>query len=523
MSSGTINVDAGTLSFNSGLTQTGGLTEVDAGTTLGGDVALQGGMLKSSGTIGGSVANTGGTVRPGTSPGKVSIGGDYSQSGGTLEADIAGTGQGTSYDWLSVAGSVTINGGTLAIVNDPGFDPAPTDTFDIVTAGAAGTATGNGFATVTGAQLSGKAYAVQIVNGPPGKVRLAFDSAPANSSAPSIPASAHPGDSLTCDPGTWTGSPTGFEFQWLRDGAQIAGANSDSYTVTADDIGADISCRVTASNPVGSTSADSNAVVPSALPSDPPPSDPPPSDPPPAPAPAPSPSPSAAPSTVPPASSSSVSPPRPVKQEDQTVRGDAAFTEGTSNDLYLACTKLDLLLIDVLPAGGGKVSVTGTADLRLAGQTAQILLDGKRVGSAKIGADGSFAVKVPAPTDKRRKHARYQARVGATASQKLKLERRMVATTLTRSGSNLVLRGKVTKPFALAPAAIEVERFLSCRRQEKVAVAKVVPDRNGNFSVVIALPAGANAAIYRALTKVPPRPRASATAPTFTLPRAIDL
>jgi hypothetical protein len=205
------------------------------------------------------------------------------------------------------------------------------------------------------------------------------------------------------------------------------------------------------------------------------------------------------------------------------VRGDAAFTEGTSNDLYLACTKLDLLLIDVLPAGGRKVSVTGTADLRLAGQTAQILLDGKRVGSARIGADGGFAAKVPAPASKSRKNARYQARVGATASQKLKLERRMVATTLTRSGSNLVLRGKVTKPFASAPAAIEVERFLSCQRQEKVAVAKVVPDRSGNFSVVIPVPAGASAAIYRALTKVPPRPRASATAPTFTLPRAIDL
>jgi hypothetical protein len=50
-----------------------------------------------------------------------------------------------------------------------------------------------------------------------------------------------------------------------------------------------------------------------------------------------------------------------------------------------------------------------------------------------------------------------------------------------------------------------------------------VPDRSGNFAITIPLPAGANAAIYRALTMVPPRPSASATAPTFTLPRAIDL
>lgn len=51
----------------------------------------------------------------------------------------------------------------------------------------------------------------------------------------------------------------------------------------------------------------------------------------------------------------------------------------------------------------------------------------------------------------------------------------------------------------------------------------VVPDRNGTFAVKIPLPAGAKAAIYRALTKVPPRPQASASARTFTLPRAIDI
>jgi hypothetical protein len=205
------------------------------------------------------------------------------------------------------------------------------------------------------------------------------------------------------------------------------------------------------------------------------------------------------------------------------VRGDAAFTQGASNDLYLACTKLDLLLIDVLPAGPRTVSVTGTADLRVAGQSADILLDGKRVGTAAIGADGSFAGTVPAPAAKRRMHARYQARVGATASQSLRLVRRMVATTLTRSGSQLVLRGTITKPFAGKPAAISVVRFLSCQRREKVAVVKVVPDRAGRFAVKIPAPADAKAAIYRALTSVASHPGGRATVPTFTLPRAIDL
>ena len=513
-SSGTINVDAGTLAFDSGLTQTGGLTQIDGGSVLAGAVALKGGTLKGTGTASGSVTNTGGTVAPGASPGKLAIGGDYSQSAGTLQAEIAGTGQGTTYDWLAVAGSVTIDGGTLAIATDPQFSPASSDTFDVVTAGA--TVGGAGFADVTGAQLSDKTYTVQTVAGPPGKVRLAFTSPPASSVAPSVSAGdAHPGDTISCDPGSWTGSPTSVTFQWLRDGAPIPGATSKDHVVTNADVGASLTCRVTATNSGGSTSADSNAIVPTAAPpasgtgSTPPHTNTPP----------PPPSSSATSSST----SSSTPPATAATAAGQTVRGDVAFSQGTSNDLYLACTKLDLLLIDVLPAGAGKVSVTGSADLRLAGQTTTILLDGKRVGSAVIGSDGRFAAKVSAPATKRRKAARYQARVGATASQKLKLERRMVATTLTRSGSNLVLRGTVTKPFARKPAAIEIERFLSCRKREKVTVARVVPDRSGRFAVTIPVPTGAKAAIYRALTRVPPRPSAAATAPTFTLPRAIDL
>jgi hypothetical protein len=68
-----------------------------------------------------------------------------------------------------------------------------------------------------------------------------------------------------------------------------------------------------------------------------------------------------------------------------------------------------------------------------------------------------------------------------------------------------------------------VQRYLSCRRRETLKVAAVVPDRRGTFAIKIPVPAGAKAAIYRALTMVPPRARASAIEHTFTLPRAIDL
>src|SRR6185295_7450911 len=84
--------------------------------------------------------------------------------------------------------------------------------------------------------------------------------APAATTAPSVPAAGRTGDTLTCNPGTWSGSPT-FAFQWLRDGAPIAGATSPTYKLTDADVGHNISCRVTATNAGGSTTRASNALL----------------------------------------------------------------------------------------------------------------------------------------------------------------------------------------------------------------------------------------------------------------------
>jgi Tol biopolymer transport system component len=68
---------------------------------------------------------------------------------------------------------------------------------------------------------------------------------PQATTAPSISGAAAPGSQLTCDAGAWTPAST-FEFQWLRDGAPIAGQTQPSYTPTAGDVGHAIACRVTA-------------------------------------------------------------------------------------------------------------------------------------------------------------------------------------------------------------------------------------------------------------------------------------
>jgi hypothetical protein len=46
-----------------------------------------------------------------------------------------------------------------------------------------------------------------------------------------------PGAYLTADLGTWTAPPESYDFQWLRDGAPIAGATARDYLIQPTDIG----------------------------------------------------------------------------------------------------------------------------------------------------------------------------------------------------------------------------------------------------------------------------------------------
>jgi hypothetical protein len=93
---------------------------------------------------------------------------------------------------------------------------------------------------------------------------------PRPTGAPTIAGSAVEGETLTCAPGDWSGSPT-FSFEWLRDGSPIGGASAATYTLTTADVGRAISCRVTATNTGGSPKAISSAVTPAATPGPPPP------------------------------------------------------------------------------------------------------------------------------------------------------------------------------------------------------------------------------------------------------------
>jgi hypothetical protein len=67
---------------------------------------------------------------------------------------------------------------------------------------------------------------------------------------------------LSCSTGAWSSSPTGFAYQWSRDGTPIARATTPTYTVQTGDEGLTLTCTVVASSAAGSGSpATSNGVT----------------------------------------------------------------------------------------------------------------------------------------------------------------------------------------------------------------------------------------------------------------------
>ena|GEM_PF-2029911 len=92
---------------------------------------------------------------------------------------------------------------------------------------------------------------------------LTSSAAPKNTAAPTITGTPKAGQLLTASPGSWSGNPTSYTYQWQRcdvdvaSCSNVAGATGRTYSVTSADVGYRLRVRVTASNAKGSATASS--------------------------------------------------------------------------------------------------------------------------------------------------------------------------------------------------------------------------------------------------------------------------
>ena len=90
---------------------------------------------------------------------------------------------------------------------------------------------------------------------------------PANTKQPDPSGKAEDGQNVTVDPGTWSGQkPIAFSYQWQSCNAagvctDIAGATSQSFTVTSTQVGSKLRAMITATNSAGKATASSNLTV----------------------------------------------------------------------------------------------------------------------------------------------------------------------------------------------------------------------------------------------------------------------
>jgi hypothetical protein len=176
---------SGTTTISNALEVAGGALTIGAGQTFAfpNFLDISGGVLEGGGQVTGNVTNSSGTVRPGGSPGTLTVTGNYIQGvNGVLEVDVDGTTQGTQFDHLAVGGAANLDG-TVAVVKGAAFDPLLTDTFPFLTS-ASRTGT---FDTLVGSLLaSGEGYALDYPGGPGFGARLTVTGTPGSVAQPTL-------------------------------------------------------------------------------------------------------------------------------------------------------------------------------------------------------------------------------------------------------------------------------------------------------------------------------------------------
>ena len=137
---GTVDIDQGELRIADGLTNYGliDLAEDTAFRVLGEYFTnAPGATIQGAGTIGAPVSGlyNEGVIRPGTSPGHLTVEGDLAlDPSSSLFLELQGPDPGDGYDWIEVSGDVIL-GGTLNVTLTGGYVPGGGDAFEVITSG----------------------------------------------------------------------------------------------------------------------------------------------------------------------------------------------------------------------------------------------------------------------------------------------------------------------------------------------------------------------------------------------------
>ncbi|MBO9533331.1 MAG: hypothetical protein J7513_10195 [Solirubrobacteraceae bacterium] len=215
-------------------------------------------------------------------------------------------------------------------------------------------------------------------------------------------------------------------------------------------------------------------------------------------------------------------PPVTPPQKPLSDAGNLPFASMASQ-LQLQCGG-SFRLIDVRRSGNTTL-VRGVAKARFVGRTVDVILahGKKKVGSAVVKADGTFATRVPLPPASIRgtNAAFYYGQIKTAQSNRLKFTRRMEVDELAATNGAVTFKGRTTLPRSEHQKVVVLKRRVTCTKY--VTVGHVHPDSKGRFSATFKAPTGATYAIYRAETRVPKRAGSKKTFETYTLPRLTRL
>jgi hypothetical protein len=108
--------------------------------------------------------------------------------------------------------------------------------------------------TLTIADAAGNAASLTHASTSLGGILINNAPLPVNTVASTVSGVGYNGQTMTCNAGTWTGSPTGYAYKWYSSAAEILGQTASTYTVTSATEGTAITCAAAGTN-AGGTSA----------------------------------------------------------------------------------------------------------------------------------------------------------------------------------------------------------------------------------------------------------------------------